>query len=310
MIHLPLSGSGQALLAIAIVAGMFVMFLRERLPPDVIAMAGAAVMLFLGLVPYKDATEALSNSAPWTIAFMLLIMGALVRTGALAAVTRMAERHIAKRPAITVVFLFGVTMLASGVLNNTPVVAVMIPIFMQVARKLEVPPSRFLMPLSYLTILAGMFTLIGTSTNILVDGVVRRDGLEPFGIFEIFPLGLTVAAVGTLFLALFSRRLVPDRQSLSFLLGGRPKMKYFTEIAIPEGSSLIGSAVLTVDAFRHQGVRVIDVLRGDASLRRNLEDTVLAAGDRVVLRTEMSELLTMQQNSDLRIAEKISSVET
>lgn len=310
MLDLPLADTGRALLSLAIVAGMFVMFLRERLPPEVVAMIGAAVMLVLGLVPYKAAQEALSNSAPWTIAFMLLIMAALVRTGALDAVTRYAERHITERPVVTIVFLFGLTMTASGFLNNTPVVAVMIPIFIQLARKLGTPPSRYLMGLSYLTILGGMFTLIGTSTNILVDGVIRKDGLEPFGIFEIMPLGLAVAAAGVGFMALFSRRLVPDRTSMASLLGDRPRMKYFTEVAVPEGSDLIGRPVQEVDAFRRQGVRVIDVLRGDASLRRDLAAAVLEAGDRVVLRTDMAELLTMQQNSNLRLVDRLSSVET
>lgn len=310
MLDLPISDTGRAILALVIVLWMFVMFLRERVPPEVVAMAGAAIMLVLGLVPYAAATEALSNSAPWTIAFMFLIMGALVRTGALEAMTSYAEGHISARPVTTVIFLFGLTMVASGVMNNTPVVAVMIPVFIQVARKLGVSPSRFLMPLSYFTVMGGMLTLIGTSTNILVDGVVRKDGMEPFSIFEILPLGLCVAAAGSIFMALFAKRLVPERQSMSFLLGQRPKMKYFTEVAIPENSGLIGAAVLSVDVFKREGVRVIDVLRGDASLRRDLPGTVLQAGDRVVLRTEMAELLGMQQNPDLKMVDKLSSVQT
>ncbi|MBD3788414.1 MAG: SLC13 family permease [Sphingomonadales bacterium] len=310
MLDLPLSDTGQAIMALAIVLWMFVMFLRERVPPEVVAMAGAALMLVLGLVPYKVATEALSNSAPWTIAFMFLIMGALVRTGALEAMTSYAEAHISARPVTTVIFLFALTMVASGVMNNTPVVAVMIPVFIQVARKLGVSPSRFLMPLSYFTVMGGMLTLIGTSTNILVDGVVRKDGMEPFSIFEILPLGLTVALVGSVFMAVFAKHLVPERQSMSFLLGQRPKMKYFTEVAIPENSGLIGAEVLGVDVFKREGVRVIDVLRGDASLRRDLPGTVLQAGDRVVLRTEMAELLGMQQNPDLKMVDKLSSVQT
>ncbi|MCE5971880.1 SLC13 family permease [Sinirhodobacter sp. WL0062] len=310
MIELPFSETGTAVAALVIVLGMFVMFLRERFPPEVVAMGGAATMLVLGLVPYDDAVGMLSNSAPWTIAFMFLIMGALVRTGALDAMTRYAEAHISARPVVTVVMLFALTMFASGVMNNTPVVAVMIPVFIQVARKLGASPSRFLMPLSYFTVMGGMLTLIGTSTNILVDGVVRKDGLEPFSIFEILPLGLVVALAGSIFMALFAKKLVPERHSMSFMLGQRPKMKYFTEVAIPENSGLIGSPVLNVDVFKREGVRVVDVLRGDASLRRDLANAVLQAGDRVVLRTEMSELLSMQQNTDLRLVDKLSSVQT
>lgn len=300
----------QALAGILIVAGMFVMFLREKVPPEVVAIGGAAVMLASGLLPYDQAVGALSNSAPWTIAFMFLIMGALVRTGALEAMTRLIEARVDTRPGLTVALLFALVVAASAVMNNTPVVAVMIPVFIQLAQRLGVAPSRYLMPLSYFTILGGMITLIGTSTNILVDGVAQAKGLAPFSIFEIAPAGLAVTAAGAVFIALFARRLVPERQSMGVMLSGRRKMKYFTEVALPEGSSLIGKPVLAVDIFRREGVRVIDVLRGDASLRRDLAAVGLQAGDRVVLRTEMAELLGMQQNPDLRMVDKLSSVQT
>ena len=310
MINLPLSDTGTAIFALLIVIWMFAMFLRERWPPEVTAIAGAALMLVFNLAPYENAAAVLSNPAPWTIAFMFLIMGALVRTGALDAMTRYAEARIDERPKLTVALMFLVTMLASGVMNNTPVVAVMIPVFIQVARKLRISPSRFLMPLSYFTVMGGMITLIGTSTNILVDGVVRARGLEPFSIFEIAPVGLAICVVGSVFIALFARRLIPERQSLSYMLGDRPKMKYFTEVAIPEESGLIGQRVMEADSFSREGVRVIDVLRGDASLRRDLASVDLAAGDRVVLRSEMEELLGMQKNRDLRMVDKLSSVQT
>ncbi|MCA0274183.1 MAG: SLC13 family permease [Proteobacteria bacterium] len=300
----------QPYVALAIVAIMFILFLRETIATEVVAMAGAALMIVLGLLPVKEATSVLSNSAPWTIVFMFLIMGAMLRTGALETMSKIAEARVESNPKATIVGLFLFVVVASAFMNNTPVVAVMIPVFIRVAQKIGTPASRFLMPLSYFTILGGMITLIGTSTNILVDGVVQKQGGAHFPIFEIAPVGIAVTIAGGLFMALFARKLVPDRQSMGTFLTDQRKIKFFTEVAVPEDSSLIGRKVLDVEIFKRDGVRVVDVLRGDASLRRDLAPVTIEAGDRVVLRTQMAELLNLQQHKDVRMVDKLSSVQT
>ena len=300
----------QPFVALAILAIMFVLFVLERTPVEVTAIGGAAVMLALGILPIKEATSVLSNPAPWTIALMFLVMGGLVRTGAVEMIISRAERHVGHRPRTTMAVLFGFIAVASAFMNNTPLVAVMIPVIIQLAVKIGTAPSKLLIPLSYITVLGGMITLIGTSTNILVDGVAVKQGLEHFSLFEIAPLGIAVTLAGGAFLALFGNRLLPVRQSMGVLLNDRRKMKFFTEVAVPEDSPLIGQPVLSVDIFKREGVRVIDVLRGDASLRRDLQPVTLAAGDRVVLRTEMTELLGLQGRRDVHLVDKLSSVKT
>lgn len=305
-----LTGHTAAVTTLVIIAVMFVMFVRERHPPEVVAVGTAALMLALGLAPYDRAVGVLSNSAPWTIAFMFILMGGLLRTGALNQLSRMVTARAEAAPMLTIAGMFAFVCLASGIMNNTPVVAVMIPIVIQVARKTGIPASRLLMPLSYFTVMGGMITLIGTSTNLLVDGVIRARGMEPFGIFDIAPVGLAVTAVGALYLGLIGWRLLPDRGSMASFLTDRSQMKYFTEVAIPEGSNLIGLAQSDVKLFKRENVRVMDVLRGDASLRRNLAEVVLQSGDRVVLRSSMADVLEIQKDKDLRAFDKLSSVET
>ena len=307
---LNLSASASAWLTIGVVIFMFVMFLRETYPTEVVALVGVSALLVTGVLSYDDAVAALSNPAPWTIAAMFIIVGALVRTGALNAMTQVAERQAKINPARAIGGALLFVAFASAIMNNTPLVVVMIPVFVQLSRTLGTSASKLLIPLSYAAIVGGTLTLLGTSTNLLVDGVARASDMEPFGILEIMPVGLVVVAWTFLYLYFAAPRLLPDRSSMANLLSDRSKMRFFAEAVIPPDSNLIGREVLTVQLFKRDGVRLIDVVRGDASLRRNLGDVVLQVGDRVVLRTAMAELLSLQTTPELRRVDQVSAVET
>ncbi len=310
MFGLALGPEAQAIGAMVIVGLMFLAFLREIYPVEVVAITGGMMMLVLGILPEDAAIAVFANPAPWTIAALFVVVGALVRTGALDWISSLAARYVEKRPIATLLTLTFTVLAMSAFVNNTPIVVVMIPIFVKLSAQMGHQPSKLLIPLSYFAIFGGMLTLIGTSTNLLVDGVVQAAGMKPFGIFEITGAGLVLASVAVAYLGLIGRKLLPDRDSMAGLLGSKSKMRFFTEVVIPPESNLIGREVTDVQLFKREGVRLIDVVRGDASLRRDLTGVTLQVGDRIVLRTAMTEILSLQSNKSLRRVDQVSAVET
>ena len=288
-------------LEIAIVLGvitlMFILFVMELFPLDVTALSILAVVLVLGYISPEEAISGFANPAVITIALLFVLSHALQKSGILEyMVIRLNKLTERSRFLGLFVFLISVA-LASAFVNNTAIVAIFIPLTIRLAQKYNLSPSKLLMPLSYIAIIGGTLTLVGTSTNLLVNSIYVNSisSSPPLGMFEFAKFGLVMLVIGMAYLLIAVPFLIPSRTVTSSLTKSYHMGGYLTELKVSEESPLVGRTCKERAVNKNYDITVLDILRDGKLISKNIRDTIIYPEDILFVRGSLENFLRMKE---------------
>ena len=272
------------------------LFASEIFAVDVVAVSLLLILISLDLLDISEALSGFGHPAVVGVGALFIVSEGLLKTGALGFLSNRLLKWSGGQHRILTILILLIVLVASAFLNNTPVVAMFIPVVLGTCLKTGVNPSKILIPLSYAAILGGTCTLIGTSTNILVASIARESAGIELGMFEFTRLGALLAFIGLIYLIVIGPKLVPERQtitSLASLGGDRRHREYVTEIQI-NGGDLVGKRFGETLLNRQKGVRILQVIRGESIIWPPLDNHVLKKEDALVISGTIEELMKLQ----------------
>ncbi|MCU7242552.1 MAG: SLC13 family permease [Microcystis aeruginosa WS75] len=291
------------ILTLTVLVVALVAFVAEWLPVDLTALSVAIVLILLGLVTPEEGIAGFSNSATVTVMAMFVLSAGITRTGVIQVIRDRLLVWGGKNPHQQVFVLGALVGPISAFINNTAVVAIFLPIVEDWCKKQKISPSKLLIPLSYATVLAGMITVVGTSTNILASGISAKLGYGEFSLFQFTALGVVTFLAGLIYLTIFAPKLLPDRKSSTgeFLEDDYGSKVYLSEVIISPRSNLIGQTLSQSGLQRKFNFDVLELIRNKVHLSQPLADKVLNAGDILIVHSSREELLKIKDERGLEI---------
>ncbi len=269
----------QAWVTVAVVVCIFVALVRDWAAPDMLFIGAAAFFALVGIIDAEAAFDGFANSALITVAMLFAVASALRETGVLDSIGHyVLGKARTQRGALT--RLSGVVLPMSAFLNNTPIVAMFVPIVLDWCRRNDIAPSKLLIPLSYLTILGGTCTLIGTSTNLVVHGLMTDRGIAGIGMFELSKIGLPYAVIGCIYIYFFAGRLLPERKELLEQLG-ESRREFLVEMIVTPGCRLIGQGVETAGLRQLSGLFLVEIDRDGRTISPVGPEEIIESNDRL-----------------------------
>jgi di/tricarboxylate transporter len=304
----------QIWLTLGIVVFALVCFVAEWLPADITAITIAVILMLPGLInpdwsliTVEEGISGFSNSATVTIIAMFILSEGIAKTGAIGILRDLLIRWGGKNSTQQIFLLGAIVGPVTAFINNTAVVAVFIPIVEDWCKKQNISVSKLLIPLSHVTVLGGMLTLIGTSTNLLASGVSKDLGYGEFGLFQFTQLGLITFIIGLIYISFAAPKLLPARRKpASKLFNGEYNLKsYISEVVIKPSSSLAGKTLAFTQLQRKFDLDVLEIVRNDVRFSQPLADKVLNVGDILIVRGTREELLKIRDEKGIDIVPDI-----
>lgn len=291
------------LLTLLVLGLALICFVAEWLPADITAIIVAVALMALGLVTPEEGISGFGNSATITVMAMFILSAGITKTGVIQIIRDFLIRWGGKHPSRQIFVMGAIVGPITAFINNTAVVAIFLPIIEDWCRKQKISPSKMLIPLSYATVLGGMITVIGTSTNVLASGISKQLGYGEFGLFQFTGLGIITFLVGLVYLSLVAPRLLPARRQLqSTLIDQEYDLKdYVTELIIAPRSALIGCTLRSSALQRKFDVDVLELVRDGSHFPQPLANKVLLAGDILIVRGTREDLLKVREEKGLNI---------
>jgi len=283
------------ILILAISALAAVLFVTEKLRVDVTAMCVLALLLIFQLVKPEQALYGFANTATATVAAMFVLSAGLVRTGLVQWLARYIDRFSGTGERRLIIVLAVTVAVLSTFIVNTATVAILIPVAVILSKARKIAPSRVLIPLSFASQFGGVCTLVGTSTNILVNSMAVENGLEGFGLFEFAPLGIVLTLIGVSYLTIFSGILIPKRKGVDEQLDKYRLADYLAEMRVMEGSRLINKRWTDLRKKGLQDIDLIKIIRGDKATWR-ASATRIKEDDYLLLHGNANDLINLKDN--------------
>ncbi len=294
-----MSNPDMILVGIIVVAAM-AMFIWNKVRIDIVALCVLVVLFVLKLIEPEQVLYGLANQATVTVAAMFILSAGLVRTGLVEWAARRLDRLAGKTELRLMLIISLTAAILSAFILNAAIVAIFIPVSMVLAKSRKIASSRILMPLSFASQFGGVCTLVGTSTNLIVNSIAVSKGLEPFGFFEFLPLGLAMVGAGTVYLAAVGHWLLPVRKGEEEQVDRYRLVDYLAELQVQEKSGLIGQTWEQSKVENETKVELTNLLRGTKAVSRP-GNTKIKVDDILLLHGNVEQIMEIESKYGLKI---------
>jgi|3_EtaG_2_1085321.scaffolds.fasta_scaffold14581_3 di/tricarboxylate transporter len=288
----------QTIATLAIILLAIILFVTEKLSVDLIGLVIICALVITGVISPVEGIKGFSNTATITVAFMFVMSAALLKTGALQFVAYRLSDIFKSNFRLGLVMMMLLIAIISAFINNTPVVAVFIPVVIQIAKSTGKSPSQLLIPLSFASIFGGTCTYIGTSTNVLVSGIAQDFGFEGFSMFQLMPFGLILVLAGTLYMMLIGSRLLPKNRKNDEDLEEKFGMReYLTEIELQDNTDSIGKTIMQSPLVKDLKIDILEINRQGTRYNLPQGDFILHSGDILKVRCNLSNIKELKSRA-------------